>query len=405
MSEHKRPAKSDSCRDGGEERLAQTVLNSLSANIAILDAHGRIVETNQAWRAYARQNQMAGPDDSIGSNYLEICDQTEGEETDVARQVAAGIRAVLRGEIREFVLDYPCHSLTEEHWYYIRALRMGGDGPVRVVVSHEEITALKQAERALRKREQERDRLRQAMQLAMEVQQTLLPRVTPSVPGLDLAGRSIYCDETGGDYFDYLLFGPAPSKILGIFIGDVSGHGVSSALLMAAARSSLRQRAITPGPLADIIGDVNRQITRDLMASGQFITLLGIQVTPQTGQLVWVRAGHEPALLYRAREDRFEDLMGEGAAPLGLDPDAVFPANNLAGLVPGDILVLYTDGITEARNPQGAMFGRERIRTQIRKQAHQSARRIRDALLGDVRDFIATEGVEDDVTLVVAKLV
>ncbi len=389
----------------GEERLAQTVLNSLSANIAILDRHGHIVETNQAWRAYARRNQMAGPDDSIGSNYLEICDQTEGEETEVARKVAAGIRAVLQGEIREFILDYPCHSPTEEHWYYLRALRMSGEGPVRVVVSHEEITALKQAERALRKREQERDRLRQAMQLAMEVQQTLLPRVTPSVPGVDLAGRSIYCDETGGDYYDYLLFGPAPSKILGIFIGDVSGHGVSSALLMAAARSSLRQRAISPGSLADVIGDVNRQITRDLMASGQFITLLGMHVDPRSGRVDWVRAGHEPALLYRAREDRFEELMGEGAAPLGLDPDAVFPPNEMAGLVPGDILVLYTDGITEARNPQGTMFGRERIRARIRRRAHQSARRIRDALLDDVRDFIATDGVEDDLTWVVAKLV
>ena len=250
MAEDKNHEKEMNCRGVGEERLAQTVLNSLSANIAILDRHGRIVETNQAWRAYADRNQLEGPNDSVGDNYLEICDRTGGEEAEVARQVAAGIRSVLRGDTREFVLDYPCHSPTEEHWYYVRALRMSGDGPVRVVVSHEEITALKQAERGLRLREQERDRLRHAMQLAMEVQQTLLPRATPILPGIDLAGRSIYCDETGGDYYDYLLFGPAPSKTLGIFIGDVSGHGVSSALLMAAARASLRQRASTPGHLA-----------------------------------------------------------------------------------------------------------------------------------------------------------
>ena len=83
----------------------------------------------------------------------------------------------------------------------------------------------------------------------------------------------------------------------------------------------------------------------------------------------------------------------------------MFPANELAGLVPGDILVLYTDGLTEARNPQGAMFGRERIETRIRAHAHQSARRIRNALLDAVKDHIAATGVEDDVTLVVAKLV
>ncbi len=405
MTERKRPGKSIPRLDTGEERLAQTVLNSLSANIAILDRHGRIVETNRAWRAYADRNQLEGPNDSVGDNYLEICDRTGGEEAEVARQVADGIRAVLQGEIREFILDYPCHSPSEEHWYYLRALRMSGDGPVRVVVSHEEITALKKAERALRLREQERDRLRHAMQLAMEVQQTLLPRATPILPGIDLAGRSIYCDETGGDYYDYLLFGPAPSKTLGIFIGDVSGHGVSSALLMAAARASLRQRASTPGHLAEIIGDVNRQITRDLMASGQFITRLGIQLTLPNGRLVWVLAGHEPALLYRAREDRFETLMGEGAAPLGLDTEAVFAANELGGLVPGDILILYTDGITEARNPRGTMFGRERIEASLRAHVHQSARRIRDALLDDVKHHIAAVGVEDDVTLVVAKLI
>ncbi len=405
MKKRKSPVKSIPLRDAGEERLARTVLNSLSANIAILDRQGQIVETNRAWRAYADRNQLEGPNDSVGDNYLKICDRTDGEEAEVARQVAAGIRAVLRGEIREFVLDYPCHSPTEEHWYYLRALRMSGDGPVRVVVSHEEITALKQAERDLRLREQERDRLRHAMKLAMQVQQTLLPRATPSVPGIDLAGRSIYCDETGGDYYDYLLFGPAPSETLGIFIGDVSGHGISSALLMAAARASLRQRASTPGSLADVIGDVNCQISRDLMASGQFITLLGMQLTPQSGRLVWVRAGHEPALLYRAREDRFENLLGEGAAPLGLDTEAVFSTNELGGLVPGDILVLYTDGITEARDPGGIMFGRERIEVCIRANVYKSARRIRDALLDDVKNHIAAAGVEDDVTLVVAKLV
>ena len=141
------------------------------------------------------------------------------------------------------------------------------------------------------------------------------------------------------------------------------------------------------------------------MASGQFITLLGIQLTPPNGRLVWVRAGHEPALLYRAREDRFETLMGEGAAPLGLDTEAVFAANELGGLVPGDILILYTDGITEARNPRGTMFGRELIEASLRAHVHQSARRIRDALLDDVKHHIAAVGVEDDVTLVVAKLI
>ncbi len=404
MNDRNRNPQSQSRREDDEERLAQTVLNSLSANIAILDRHGRIIETNRAWRTYADRNQLEGPNDSIGSNYLDICDRTEGEESDVARKVAAGIRSVLRGETREFVLDYPCHSPTEEHWYYLRALRMSGDDPIRVVVSHEEITPLKQAERALRRREQERDRLRHALKLAMKVQQTLLPRETPVLPHLDLAGRSIYCDETGGDYFDYVRFGSASSQTLGIFIGDGSGHCVSSALLMAAARASLRQRSIMPGSMAEIIGDVNRQISRDLMASGQFITLLGVQLVPASGRLAWVRAGHEPGILYDAREKHFEILKGDGVA-LGLDPESVFPENEKVAIMPGDILVLYTDGIPEARSPQGTMFGRERMLDRVRDHAHQSAKRIRDTLLDDVSAYIDGTGIEDDMTLVVAKFI
>lgn len=133
-----------------------------------------------------------------------------------------------------------------------------------------------------------------------------------------------------------------------------------------------------------------------------FITLLGVQLVPASGRLSWVRAGHEPGILYHARENRFEILKGDGVA-LGLDPETVFPENETADIVPGDILVLYTDGIPEARNPQGTMFGRERMLDCIRDHAHQSAKRIRDALLDKVSVYIDATGVEDDMTLVVVK--
>jgi len=385
------------------DRLARTVLNSLSANIAILDRQGTILETNRAWGHFARQNQMAGPHDSVGSNYLAICDHTRGEESEVALQVAAGIRAVINGDTREFMLDYPCHSPTEEHWYYVRAIRVAGDDPIRVVVSHEEITALKQAERALRVRERERDRLRLALELAMEVQQALLPRKTPIFPGIDLAGRSIYCDETGGDYYDFFRFDPADSKALGVVIGDVSGHGVSSALLMAAVRASLRQRAAMPGGLSNILGDVNRLLSRDLVASDQFITLFFVGLAPDAERVTWVRAGHEPGLLYHASEGSFEWLKGDGVA-MGLDESAVFAENESANLASGDILVLVTDGIGEARNHSGIMFGKQRLQEQVRQHADRSATFIRDAILDDVRAFIAPAEIEDDMTLVVVKI-
>ncbi len=133
--------------------LARTVLDSLSAHIAIIDQKGIILETNQAWRGYARQNHLEGDTDSIGTNYLEVCENAKGEEAKDAARVADGIRLVIAGEAREFLYDYPCHSPEGKHWYYMRAVRMFYDGPVRVVISHEDITDLKLAEEALKERE------------------------------------------------------------------------------------------------------------------------------------------------------------------------------------------------------------------------------------------------------------
>ena len=131
--------------------LAATVLNSLSAHIAIMDADGVILETNIAWRRFANDNCSGDETDhSIGANYLAICDAAQGPGSRDARNVARGIRQVISGEVEEFLYDYPCHSPSGKHWYYMRAVRTTGEEPLRVVVSHEDITALKLTEEALR---------------------------------------------------------------------------------------------------------------------------------------------------------------------------------------------------------------------------------------------------------------
>ena len=132
------------------DELARTVLNSLSAHIAILDQDGVILETNTAWRQFAVKNGMPEDYDDRGANYLDICDASKGSDEEDASKVAEGIRQIIKGNIDEFLYDYPCHSIDEQHWYYMRAIRMTGDGPIRVVASHEEITALKLTEEALK---------------------------------------------------------------------------------------------------------------------------------------------------------------------------------------------------------------------------------------------------------------
>ncbi|GBC63290.1 LuxR family transcriptional regulator [Desulfonema ishimotonii] len=140
------------------ERFAKSVLNSLSAHIAILDQNGVILETNQAWKAFAMSNKVENRPDMIGVNYLELCEFASGSSAEGAVNVASGIRRVIRGETEEFVVDYPCHSPAEKRWFYMRARRLAGPGMLKVVVSHENITALKLAEEELREREAELQR-------------------------------------------------------------------------------------------------------------------------------------------------------------------------------------------------------------------------------------------------------
>ena len=148
------------------EEMARTVLDSLSAHIAILDANGVILETNLAWRIFSMNSGIPEDFDYRGVNYLDICDAATGEDTDIARKVAKGIRAVIAGKIEEFLLDYPCHSEDSKHWYYMRVIRMSQQKPIRVVVSHEDITELKLIEEALRKSREELNEQKQSLEEA-----------------------------------------------------------------------------------------------------------------------------------------------------------------------------------------------------------------------------------------------
>jgi len=383
--------------------LAKAVLNSLSANIAIIDEIGVILETNRAWRNYANINQMEGANDSIGVNYLELCDATTGKEARDARKVAAGIRSVIKGEIREFMYDYPCHGPDGRHFYYVRAVRVAEERPVRAVVSHEDITALKLAEEAVRKREQERDRLRHSLELAREVQQILLPKNNPRISGLDVAGKSIYCDETGGDYYDFINLLENNREKLCVVVGDVAGHGISSALLMASVRSALRQRLASPGSISQIIGDVNHQLAGDLADSGQFVTLFFLAVDPVKEIVEWVRAGHEPAIFYDPAANGFLELAGSGMA-LGVDGNCQYENNRKDDFPRGSIIVIGTDGVWETRNASGQMLGRATICDIIRNNSTGGADDIMEAIIEQIKKFRAGAEPEDDVTLVVIKL-
>jgi sigma-B regulation protein RsbU (phosphoserine phosphatase) len=248
----------------------------------------------------------------------------------------------------------------------------------------------------------ERDRMRHSLELAKEVQQNFMPRRAPQTAGLDIAGQSIYCDRTGGDYFDYLTTAESGDGKVGIVIGDVSEHGIPSALLMAAVRASLRQRFIQPGSIGQMITDVNRQLTVDVEESGRFMTLFYSEIDSGRRTIRWVRAGHDPAILYDPQTDTFEELKGSGVA-LGIDPEWIYAENVKENLKDHQILLLCTDGVWEAHNLTGAMFGKDALFQVIRRNSDLPAADLVEAVIAAVKQFQAGVKPEDDITLVAVK--
>ena len=248
----------------------------------------------------------------------------------------------------------------------------------------------------------ERKAMRHSLELAREVQQNLLPDTFPGTRGLDIAGRSIYCDQTGGDYFDYLELNGSNQRRMGVVVGDVSGHGVPSALLMATARAFLRLRASMPGNIGQVLTDVNRLLIRDVGDSGRFMTLFYLVIDPEEKSLKWVRAGHDAAILYNPENDSFEALYGRGIA-LGVDENWEYEENKKAGFSDGQIILIGTDGIWEARNARNEMFGKERLYEIIRQNAAASASEIVENVIASLDQFMQDHKAEDDITLMAIK--
>lgn len=243
---------------------------------------------------------------------------------------------------------------------------------------------------------------KKALSLAGEVQKSLLPQVTPQIDGFDIAGRNVSCEEIGGDYFDFLWRSDAPERPFSIVVGDIAGHGVDAALLMTSARAFLRMRASQTGTMADIITAMNRHLTEDVRQTGRFMSLFYLTIDPKDRKVEWVRAGHDPAIIYDPAQDRFETLMGEGMS-LGVDIKAAFDINRKQSLPGGSIIAIGTDGIWESFNQSGEMFGRDRYQAIIRRNARRTAHDIVEAVFQELQRFSLGVKPTDDITLVVVK--
>ncbi|MEM9347023.1 MAG: SpoIIE family protein phosphatase [Planctomycetota bacterium] len=253
----------------------------------------------------------------------------------------------------------------------------------------------------------DRMKIRESLAVAMQVQQSLLPQAPPQMKGLDLAGHSEYCDETGGDYYDFIQLDQLGPNAIAVAVGDVTGHGIAAALLMATGRALIRSHANTTGSLGEVFTAVNKQLC-DSEFTGRFMTVMYLIIenpgeTEGPIRVRYMSAGHDPVLVYRPADDGFFELEGHDI-PLGIDSDWQYNEQTSDALRPGDVLVAGTDGIWECFNPHNQQFGKERMKQTIREAAQGSADDIAKAVSNACRRWRGTREQNDDITLVVVKL-
>lgn len=225
------------------------------------------------------------------------------------------------------------------------------------------------------------------------------PAVPLPLPGFDFAGASFARYSRGGDYHDILA--PVDGSGVAVAVGDVAGHDALAARLVKVAAGLLRRRTAEPGNLGGLMSGLNRDLTPHMRA-GRFMTLFMAVLVGATRSIHWVSAGHAPVIAYDPVADRFTDVPGTDI-PLGIDPDWRYHEMEHTGWPAGMLLIVGTDGIWEARNPAGEMYGRERLCRAVRAVRAASAAEIVEAVTRDLEAFRQGRPQGDDVTLVVVK--
>ncbi len=279
---------------------------------------------------------------------------------------------------------------------YTRRSRVKSNDEVGVLARavNELAESLEEAERSKEKV----TRIEDDLSLAGEIQQMLLPSVIPTIPTLDIYPYYRPAGTLGGDYYDFI---PVSPEQLGIVISDVSGKGIAGSMIMGIFRSVLRRFAEKNPSTRDVLVKTNELLSRDVKR-GMFVTAFYVVYHIPTNRMTFSCAGHTPMVIYRATSDSVELVKPQGMA-LGFDTGMVFNRQiqqHELGLRPGDRVVLYTDGVTDAVNRRGEKFGEKRLYRFIKENAWMSSKEFLSELIAELDDFRGRAEQVDDITLV-----
>lgn len=267
------------------------------------------------------------------------------------------------------------------------------------------ITIAREMEGKVRERDQKEQallanaRVMRDMEIARQIQMSLLPENAPELSGVEIAGRCISAAQVGGDYYDFFR---RSDQTLDVLIADVSGHSVGAALIMTEVRTLLRAQVNSSHSASTILNTLNSQLYDDLSRAELFITMFYAKYNSATGRLSYANAGHNHPLIRRAGEHSCMELDAEGLI-IGVKPAVLFEERNIE-LVSGDVVLFHTDGLSEARAPDGEMYGMERVCLCLGALAHLPAGEIIDSLYEEIYDFTRSRTLQDDVSIVALKI-
>ncbi|MDA2930442.1 SpoIIE family protein phosphatase [Acidobacteria bacterium AH-259-O06] len=271
------------------------------------------------------------------------------------------------------------------------------DVPLFSVFADQAAIALERAR--LQKESLEKQLLEQELSLAYQIQEGFWPKEFPSYPGIGVAAMSLPATHVGGDYYDFV---PIQDDSFAVVIGDVSGKGMPAALLMATLRAMLRTQVENNHPVEETIFLVNNTLVKET-PSNKFVTLFYGVLDVAKRELTYVNAGHNPPLLYDHNTGEIKELADAGGLIIGFIDNLKFEAARQR-LRPGQLLVFFTDGVTEAQNPCEEFFGQERLRAVIREQADKDAQTLMERIYQAVKDFTQNHPQSDDLTMIVLKI-
>ena len=238
--------------------------------------------------------------------------------------------------------------------------------------------------------------MKRDIEIAREIQRWLVPRVPPEVPGIDMAFATRPANTVAGDYYD--AFRRAADGPLLIAVADVSGKSVPAAMLMANFQASLRALAGAPGSLSQLVTDLNRLACGNNLNGRRFTTAFLAELNPATGELNYLSAGHNPPML--VRQDGSIERLNSDSMPLGIELTEKFVAGNTI-LELDDLLVIYTDGVTEAQNERNEQFGEDRLLALLQARIKERAAVTLSGIMSSLDEFVGVAPQHDDITCLV----